>query len=158
MLFPTLLGAAVFAGLVTWLVQAHSAMWRRVASAYAGRSDDAVLARKFPEQVLIAGHGIAFRSYVPVTVRIHEKGISLTLWLPFSLACPPLFLPFDEMSCRRTDWYLNAPSFAIRLARAEVDVIVGDSLWNWIESNSELRLSYAVDAAHDSRISRTPAA
>jgi len=146
MLFATLFGTAVFAMLLTWIVRANAAMWGVIAASYADSSPRPVIARRFPEQVVIAAGGLAFRSYVPLTVRIHAEGISLRLLPPFSLSCPPLFLPFPEMTCRRTDWYLNAPSFAMRLARADADIILTEELWNWIRSNTDLTLSYGSDA------------
>ncbi len=145
MVFPTLLGAAVLAGIVNFLLRAHSRMWRIVASSYAADFPHPVLARKSFEQALIAGGGLAFRNYVPLTVGIHEKGMSLRLLPPFSLQCPPLFLPFDEMSCRRTDWFLSHDVFAIKLARVDVDIIVSHRLWSWIQSQCGLELSYARD-------------
>ena len=145
MILPTLLGTGVMLGLYAWLVHAYSVMWRTVASSYADGYRYSALARKFPEQVVIAGRGLKFHNYVPLTVGIHEKGISLRLLPPFSLACAPLFLPFEDMSCRRTDWFLNHDVFAIRLAKVDVDIIVQRQLWDWLQSNSELALSYAKD-------------
>lgn len=144
-LFSTLFGSSVLFGLLAFLLRAHSRMWRTLASEYAGGSPQTVLASKPFEQVVIAGHGLAFRNYVPLTIGIHEKGISLRLWPPFSLQCPPLFLPFDQMKCRRTDWFLNDESFAIRLSKVDADIIVGQRLWGWIQSETDLGLSYASD-------------
>ena len=143
MLFPTLLGAAVLSGILAFLLRANSRMWRIVASAYAANSPHPVLARKSFEQVLIAGSGLAFRNYVPLTVGVHEKGISLRLLPPFSLQCPPLFLPFSDMTCRRTDWFLSHDVFAIKLAEVDVDIIVSHRLWTWMQSQCGLELSYA---------------
>ena len=132
MLFPTLVGLAVFFGAVWWALTTHAHLWRLVALSY--RTDKATLAlgrlaRKSPEQAILAKGALSYRNYVPLTISIHEGGISLALYPPFSALCPPLLLPFSDMSVRSTSWYLNAQCYAIRMARAgDVDIIIDDRL------------------------------
>ncbi|HYC53334.1 MAG TPA: hypothetical protein VEL28_00120 [Candidatus Binatia bacterium] len=140
----TVIGAAVLAAILLYLVRTYSAHWRSVASRYAGTSRQSLIASKFPEHVVITGR--AFQSYVPLTVGVHEDGLSLKLIWPLSLACPALLLPFEKVTCRQTGWFLNTRSFALRPALLDVDIVVDEKLWNWISARSPLTSSYAQEA------------
>ena len=92
-------------------------------------------ATKSWEQVVVVGSGIAFRKYFPVTAAAHSTGISLAQPWPYSLYCEPLFLPFDELKIRRTEWFLNSHSFALKLDRTDLEIVVAEDLQAWIQSN-----------------------
>lgn len=134
--FPGVFGFVVLAGLLRFAFLANARRWRRVSSCYGGLPSGDGLASRFPEQVVINEGGLKFLLYVPLTVGIHGQGISLRLLAPFSFGCPPIFLPFAELSAKPTWWYLSGKPWGLRAAKApDVEIIVSDKLWNWIQSN-----------------------
>lgn len=134
--FPSLLGLLVFVGLLGFALRLHGRPWRRVSDVYAAVPAAPPLARRFPEQVVISGGGLAYRLYVPLTVGIHARGISLTLAPVFSIGCPPIFLPFDELSVRPSSWYVWGKAWGLRAAKAgDIEIILGDKPWEWLQAH-----------------------
>jgi len=133
---PSLVGFVVFVALIGFLLFTHGRMWRRVADAYGGSPRDAPHARRFPEQAVISGGGLAFRRYVPLTVGIHDRGVSLRLAPVFSIGCPPVFLPFEELNIRPSSWYVWGEAWGIRAAKAgDIEIIVSDKLLDWMRAH-----------------------
>jgi len=131
--FPALFGFVVLVALIGFLLFTHGRMWRRVSDVYGAMPGDAPRARRFPEQAVMNGGGLAFRLYVPMTVGIHDRGISLRLAPPFSVGCPPIFLPFEGMSIRPSSWYVWGKAFGIRAAKtSDIEIVVSDKLLDWM--------------------------
>ncbi len=134
--FPNLLGFVVLVGLLRFLLHAHGRMWRRVSDVYGASAGDPPRVRRFPEQAVISGGGLAFRRYVPLTAGIHARGVSLTLAPPFSIGCPPIFLPFEEMNIRPSGWYVWGEAWGIRAAKAsDIEIVVGDKFLDWMRTH-----------------------
>ena len=135
---------AIFVGLMWWVVKAHSHMWRLVAARYRGTPASARIARKL-ETAMIATRGLRapnpfgkhYRRYT-VLLDIHDEGLALIVVPPFNIMCPPLFLPFDEMELKPTDWALWPDPFAIRMRRLpETDIIIGRDTVRWIREHAD---------------------
>lgn len=134
--FPKVFGFLVFTGLLGLVLFTHGRPWRSVADAYGGTPVTPPLASRFPELVVISAGGLAFRRYVPLTLGIHARGISLTLAPGFSIGCPPIFLPFDELSVRPSSWYVWGKAWGIRAAKAkDVEIVLGDKPWEWLQAH-----------------------
>lgn len=134
--FPKLIGLLVLVGLLRFVLFAHGRMWRRVADVYGASPGDPPRVRRFPEQAVISGGGLAYRRYVPLTVGIHARGISLTLAPPFSIGCPPIFLPFEELSIRPSAWYVWGEAWGIRAAKADdIEIVVSDKFLDWMRAH-----------------------
>ena len=142
--FLSVFGAAVFLALMLWVARSHAHMWRRLASRYAGPRRKGAIATKL-ELFVIAerppGEPFAYRQYAGLRLALHPDGISA--WLipipPLNLGCPPLFLPFAEMSVANTDWMLWDAPVALRMKRApELDIIIGRGTLGWIREHVSL--------------------
>lgn len=142
-----LIGAGIFLFVMWTYARAHSAMWRRVADRYQGRSKTPRTARKVPETIIISARGttgplitgnIAYRLYGATVIAVHQDGIQLSQVTPFDIMCPPLFLPFDEMELTQTSWALWREPMAIRMRRLpDEDIILARDTIRWIRSQTE---------------------
>lgn len=138
-----LVALAIFAGLMWFVVKAHSRMWRLAAARYSGRSGSPVQARKL-ESIVITRRGAsgglytgnaAYRVY-PAMIAIHDFGLALSQVPPFNVMCPALFLPFDEMEVKSTDWALWRDPFAIRMRQSpDIDIILDREAVRWIREH-----------------------
>lgn len=140
MILAQAFGIAVFFGLIYYALKSNAHMWSLVAADYAAKQGlPPAIASKAWEDVVIAGSGVLkFRKYLPLTVRIHETGLSLTALAPLAPIQPTLFLPFEDIAVRPTYWYINAESYALRLAGLnEPEIIVHDRLMDWLRANCE---------------------
>jgi hypothetical protein len=145
MIFPTLLGIAVFLGLMWWIIHANAAMWRKVAAHYQGDNRSPILATKGIETVVVTerkdGSRLAinvFRNYAGVRMVLRRDGLALSILPPLNISTPPLFLPFDEMELKETSWALWPQPYAIRMRRAPgLDLIVDRGVARWIRDNAE---------------------
>jgi hypothetical protein len=134
--FPNLIGLVVLVGLLRFVLLAHGRMWRCVSDVYGASPGDPPRVRRFPEQAVISGGGLAFRRYVPLTVGIHARGLSLKLAPPFSIGCPPIFLPFDEMNIRPSSWYVWGEAWGIRAAKADhIEIVIGNKFLDWMRTH-----------------------
>lgn len=134
--FPKLFGLVVLVGLFRFLILTHGRMWRCVSDVYGASPGDPPRVRRFPEQAVLSGGGLAFRRYVPLTVGIHARGISLKLAPPFSIGCPPIFLPFEEMNIRSSAWYVWGEAWGIRAVKADnIEIVVGDKFLDWMRTH-----------------------
>jgi hypothetical protein len=135
--FPRLFGLLVLVALIRFALSLHGRQWRLVADLYGAAPGDPPRARRFPELVVMNAGGLAFRRYVPLTVGIHARGISLRLSPGFSVGCPPIFLPFEELSIRPSSWYVWGEAWGIRAAKApDVEIVVSDKLYDWMQAHS----------------------
>ncbi|WP_310468897.1 hypothetical protein [Sphingomonas sp.] len=145
MIFPTLLGMAVFLGLMAWIIQANAAMWRKVAAQYHGDNRSPILTTKSIETVVVTerkdGSRLAinaFRNYAGVRMVLRRDGLALSILPPLNISTPPLFLPFDEMELKETSWALWPQPYAIRMRRAPgLDLIVDRGVARWIRDHAE---------------------
>jgi hypothetical protein len=143
----TLIGAAVFVVLIWWIARAHSRMWRLVSASYAGRGTSAPIATRLMDTIIIAARGsagplytgnMAYRAYAGARIAVYEDGLALSLIAPFNVMCPPIHLPFDEMSLERTDWALWPEPFAIRMKRLpEIDIILARDTVQWLRGRTD---------------------
>ena len=140
----SLIGMAVFLGLMLWAARSHSTMWRRLAARYAGPRRKRAVATKL-ETWVIAERGLegplAFRQYAGLQLALHVDGISA--WLvaipPLNLACRPLFLPFAEMDVADTDWMLWTDPAALRMRRTPaLDIVIGRDTLRWIREHIDV--------------------
>ncbi|MDP9421253.1 MAG: hypothetical protein M3Q19_00180 [Pseudomonadota bacterium] len=145
-LASTALGAALFLGLMWYIARIHSWQWRIAARSYAGRPGSRPIATKGPETIVMTGRGetkaspggIGYRVHVGVRIAVHADGLALSLIPPFSIMCPQLFLPYEEMEVAPTWWALWPDPFAIRMKRApELDIILAQDLAQWLRVHSE---------------------
>jgi hypothetical protein len=128
----------LFAGALYLVLRFQNARWRLLAPSYASSAEKPGRAVKRFATVVARGGMPFFTKYVGVSIAIHEDGLGLSIVPPFSAGAPALFLPFDEMSVRRTDWYLNCGSFSIRMKRnADMELIIDDGLLSWIQANTD---------------------
>jgi hypothetical protein len=136
-MFWSLFGWAVFAGIFAMVQRTAAYRWRILASSYADGSRRPARAEKRLQKLTMFGPGRLFSSYMPVTVGIHEDGLSLRLLPPFSIFHTPLFVPFDDLQVKRSSWYLNAESFSLTPSRGNgIEIIIDGELFSWISSNS----------------------
>jgi hypothetical protein len=136
-MLSSLFGWTVVVGILALVQRAGAYRWRIVASAYADRSPRPAVAEKRLQKVTIFGPGRLFSSYIPVTVRIHEDGLSLRLLPPFSIFHSPIFLPFGDLKVKASSWYLNAESWALLPSRSSgMEIIVDGQLFEWIRASS----------------------
>lgn len=138
MVISSLLGITVFFGILWYAARSWALPWRLVSDAYETSALPPALATRSVQQVVIVGGGLAFRKYVPVTVAIHDDGLSLVAFAALWPFCPKVFLPFAEMSVQRTSWYLDSGCHGIRMTRVEgVEIVVDDDLLGWIRGNCD---------------------
>ena len=146
MFIPTLLGAAVFFGVMWQLSRAHSRMWRSFVR-YAAPPRTPALASKFPESIVITVRGrtgplvmgnALYRLYAGVRISVHSDGLTLSLVPPFSVMCPDLFLPFSRLKLDRTSWGLWEDPFAIRMNGVDdADIVLDRSTVRWIREHRD---------------------
>ncbi|HEX2724920.1 MAG TPA: hypothetical protein VHN20_03765 [Beijerinckiaceae bacterium] len=136
-----LVGTAAFLALMLWVARNHSRMWRRLAASYAGPRRKGAIATRL-ETVVIAGRGTAqafgHRQYSAVKLALFPDGLSA--WAipipPLNVGCPPLFLPFAEMTVAETDWMLWTDPAALRMRRSpEIDVMISRDTLRWIREH-----------------------
>ncbi len=140
---PTVVGLAVFLGLLWWLARMHSWWWRIVGARYASEATRPLIARKFPETVIITARPEAkparskfgYRLYGVCRIAIHDGGMSISQPAPFNVLCPPLLLPFDQMELRATDWGLSQV-YSLRMRQTPgTDIIVFPRVVRWIREH-----------------------
>lgn len=140
----SLIGLGIFAALMWHFARAHSHMWRLAAARYAGSPRSPKIASKI-ETAVITTRGatgglytgnLRYRVYPGLLVAILEDGLALSLLPPFNIMCPALFLPFDEMQLKETDWALWPNPFAIRMTRTpDLDIVVDRRVVGWIREH-----------------------
>lgn len=136
------IGVTVFVGALGWALWTQSYRWRVLAAAYPNRTPGRSLAVRPIESLVASGAGHGWSSYHGVRIEVAEEGLHLRLFPLFAAFSPPLFLPFAEMSTRRTRWYLNTGSFAISMQGAPgLDLIVSEDVLAWIRDHAGDRLS-----------------
>ena len=147
MIFPTLLGAAVFIVLMGWVIRANAFMWRAVAARYGGDSRSPVLSTKAIETIVVTKRGSSgghflrnsqYRQYAGVRMVLRGDGLALSILPPLNIGTPPLFLPFDDMQLAETSWALWPQPSAIRMrGTPELDIIVDRSVARWIRDHAD---------------------
>ena len=136
-----LFGIGVFLYLTWTAARLHSAMWRRIADRYRGKSSAPPVARKIPETIVIAERGptgpSGYRLYAATAIAVHEDGLQLAQLAPFSVLGPPVFLPFSEMDLVQTSWALWREPMALRMrALPHDDIILARDTVQWIRSHT----------------------
>lgn len=141
----TLIGLAIFIGLMWWAATANSQMWRLVATRYGRRGRRPIIARKIPETLIIAARNsaggiaygnLAYRLYGASAVAVRADGLELTQIPPFNVMCPPLFLPFDGMTVTETSWALWPQPIAVRMRQLpDLDIILRHETVRWIREH-----------------------
>ena len=147
MIFPTLLGTAVFVALMWWIVHANAFMWRAVAAHYRGDGGTSALATKAIETIVITRRESArgpslrnpeYRAYSGVRMILRRDGLALSILPPLNVRTPPLFLPFAEMELKDTYWALWPQPCAIRMRRTpDLDIVVDSGVARWIREHVE---------------------
>ena len=135
---------AIVVFILWFALRSNAHMWRLVAAHYRGKPPSAAIARKLEVTVIAARdmrmlnpfRNPRYRNYPGLMLAIHDEGLALSLVPPFNILCPPLFLPFDEMELKPTDWALWHAPFAIRMRRLpETDIIVGRETVGWLRQH-----------------------
>lgn len=142
----SLFGLAVFVAIMWWVVKAHSRMWRLVADRYSGLAGGPAIARKL-ETIVITRRGdlgsmvsgnANFRQYAGTVMTVTRQGLQLSLVPPLNVMCPPLLLPFDQMSLERTSWALWPEPYAIRMTSLpDIDIIIGRDTVRWLRAQTD---------------------
>jgi len=120
-----------FAGGFLALVWTRAAeRWRRLAKAYPApqrASPRRVL--RFETLILHEG-GMGFNSYRHiVTARLYETGVELSLLSPFSIAHPPVFIPYSDAKVETYPWYAIGEAFEIKTLRApQITIVIHENL------------------------------
>ena len=116
-----------------------------VAARYANKPSRPLIARKFPESVIMtAGFDPArqlprsgYRFYGGCILQCYEDGLALDQIPPLNVMCPKLFLPFQSMEIHETSWGFSDDAFAIRMDHLqEVDIIVDKEVVQWMRGNA----------------------
>ena len=136
---------AIILFIIRFALRSHSHMWRLVSASYGGKLASEAIARKL-ETIVIATRGlrtpnpfgkIGYRNHTGLILEVHDNGLALALVPPFNIMCPRLFLPFDEMELKQTDWALWPEPFAVRMRRLpEIDIILGRDAVRWIRGHT----------------------
>lgn len=152
----SLFGMGVFAGLVIWGSFDYARLWRRVAAAYpkpdalpavrgkiletivitkrtepAPESDIVV---KRPRPALWQKVAVPFRAYVGVMLSVTDSGLLLARLPLFNFLCPPIYLPFTEMTISPTWWALWPNPAAIRMnLLLDTDIILDEKTVQWLQ-------------------------
>ncbi len=144
----SLLGVAIFAAIMWWVVKAHSRMWRLVAERYSGVGRGPAIARKL-ETIVVTRRGALgsivtgnanYRHYPGTVMTVTQQGLQLSQVPPLNVHCPWLILPFDQMELARTSWALWPEPFAIRMTNLpDIDIILGRDTVRWIRSKTDQR-------------------
>ena len=138
------LALALVAFILWFALRLHAHMWQRVAARYRGKPSSDAIARKL-EVAVIAARGLRtpdrfrnrdHRKYAGLLIDIHDEGLALSLVPLFNIMCPPLFLPFDEMGLKQTDWALWREPYAIRMRQLpDTDIIIGGVTVQWLRQH-----------------------
>ena len=142
----SLVALAIVAGLMWFFAKAHSRMWRLAVARYAGSPRSPKIASKI-ETAIITTRGaigglytgnLRYRVYPGLLVAIHENGVALSLIPPLNIMCPALFLPFEEMELKPTDWALWRDPLAVRMRQSpDIDIIVDREAVRWIREHTD---------------------
>lgn len=138
----TLAFAVALVAFILWsALRAHAHMWRQVAARYRGKPSSTSIALKL-EVAVFAARGLRgpdafrnseYRHYAGLFISVHDQGLALSLVPPFNIMCPALFLPFDHMELKQTDWALWRDPFAIRMRQLpHIDIIIGRETVRWL--------------------------
>jgi len=122
-------------------------MWRLAAAKYAARARPARIATRPIDTIVITSRGSngpfftgnsAYRVYAGVKIGIDQDGLALSLIPPFNIMCPPIYLPFDEMSLEHTFWALWPEPFALRMqGLPDIDIILARDTVQWLRSGTD---------------------
>lgn len=138
--FSTLLGAAVFLGIMAAIAHAHTAVWRKLSGRYAAGGNAGP--SKLETLVLIdrSGEGVPYRSYAGAVIGVTDRGLRLSLLPipPLNMLAPPVLLPFTEMTLAPTSWGLWQEPHALHMKRApELQVVLSREAVSWIRMHTK---------------------
>ena len=130
----TLFGYGLAGALFSWVLWTKALRWRYLAMSYAGEPGDPIEEQRFQSAVLLGLNG--FNSLKGIlTLGVHETGVSLRIFAPFSLFHTPLFIPYDDIAGWKTSWYLDARSVELEFRNApDVKMIVPAEQAEWVHS------------------------
>jgi hypothetical protein len=74
-----------------------------------------------------------WRLHAGVMISVVDSGLLLSQVFLFRLLCPPIYLPFAEMTISPTSWALWSEPVAIRMRQLpDTDIILGQDAAQWL--------------------------
>jgi hypothetical protein len=146
--FRSLIGFGGLFGLLFWVNSVQAKMWRALAALYGQSTQTPVLARKFPETIVIYNSAVRgwqlggrpkYTTYFGTTISTLEDGllISAVPLINFIYPSKKIYLPFSEMRTARHSWMLWKEPYAISMDKAShLKVIIGQDTLQWLRQNT----------------------
>ncbi len=135
--FLFLYGLAFFVAIYGMVLYRTAFRWQHLAKHYERpwRSTPAI---KHLQTAALYGEGVALNTYSGiVTLGVHPDGLAIKLLEPFGVFHPPLFIPYEEITAHRQNWYLNAKSVELEFRRIpDIKVVMPADQVSWIRRSS----------------------
>lgn len=142
----SLIGFGVMFSLLYWAINVRARMWRELAGRYGKTNNAPVLARKFPDVVVILnikdkhlrmGWHQNYYVYYGTIISVLEDGILISSIPPASFSCKDIYLPFSEMDIGPHPWMLWTEPYAISMDKAsDLTVIIGRDTLQWLRQHT----------------------
>jgi hypothetical protein len=146
--FRSLIGFGVLFGLLYWAFNVQAKMWRALTTRYAKAKQKPVLARKFPETIVIYDSAVKgwqlggrpkYTTYFGTTISTLEDGLLISAIPPINFIPPfkDIYLPFREMDITSHPWMLWNEAYAISMDKAsDLNVIFSQDTLQWLRQNT----------------------
>jgi hypothetical protein len=131
-LFGLAVGIAAFC--FVWMRSAER--WRVIARIYPAPQLSEPVTKLNLETIILHSGGIGFNHFGGiVTARLHTSGVALSLLPGFSVAHPPIFFPYNEISLAPYSWYVIGKTAELKTSRSlnGVTIIIHDTLADALE-------------------------
>lgn len=142
--FRSLIGFGVLFGLLFWAFHVQAKMWRALVARYGQANQTPVLARKFPETIVIYNAAVKgwqlggrpkYTTYYGTTISVLGDGLLISALPPIHLIDPfkDIYLPFNEMDLRSHPWMQWKEPYAISMDNAsDLKVIISQDTLQWL--------------------------
>ncbi|MBU2589046.1 MAG: hypothetical protein KJ872_13160 [Alphaproteobacteria bacterium] len=142
------LSLAFFGGLAFYIIYASNSRWREYELLYAAFEPRVPIAKKLAGMVRISQPGFRWghlsgdlksHRHPPVTIGVHDDGLSLSIVPPFKYGCRDLFLPFDKMTIEPAAWDLLDKEYGIRMEGVDgIEILMFSNVLEWAAESSEI--------------------
>lgn len=130
-----IIGYGIAAALLGFIWHRHGNRWRTVARAY-GRAGEAPRSAKHCQMVIVKTHRLLFSRYQTASIAVGETDLTLSLFIPFSIFHPPIFIPYDHIETRPTTW-IGSRAVAIKVRDVpDIEIVMWDVVFRWVEKNA----------------------